>query len=206
MRLPEYFKSVPVLTMYDPLAECLGAAEDGIIDYRYEDAVRLAGHSCPTVAMSYALTYKGLAALYGEALPERGAVRAVFGDGVEAGVTGVIASIVGLLCGAAVAGGFGGIAGRFSRRGLMQFGVGGEAVFCLQRPDTGAEVSLSARLERVPAATGLRPLMHLVGAGTASRVERQEFARLWQERVRRILLDHWQDPELWQVERRGIQA
>ena len=72
MRLPEYFKSVPVLTMYDPLAECLGAAEDGIIDYRYEDAVRLAGHSCPTVAMSYALTYKGLAALYGEALPEQG--------------------------------------------------------------------------------------------------------------------------------------
>ncbi|MBX3679181.1 MAG: hypothetical protein KF710_03285 [Rhodocyclaceae bacterium] len=206
MRLPEFFKSVPVLTVYDPLAECLGSAEGGVIEYRYADAVRLAGHSCPTVAMSYALTCKGLSELYGESLPERGAVRAVFSDGVEAGVTGVVAGVVGLLCGAAVAGGFGGIAGRFARRGLMQFGVAGEAVFRLQRPDVGAEVSLSARLDRVPAASGLRPLMHLVGAGTASRAERQEFARLWQARVRRMLLDHWDDGELWQVERRGIQG
>lgn len=206
MRLPEFFQSVPVLRMYDPLAECLGSAEGGIIEYRYADAVRLAGHSCPTVAMSYALTCKGLAALYGDALAERGAVRAVFSDGVEAGVTGVIASVVGLLCGAAVVGGFGGIAGRFARRGLMQFGVAGEAVFRLQRPDNGSEVSLSAQLERVPAASGLRPLMHQVGAGTATRTERQEFGRLWQSRVRHLLLDHWDDPELWRVERRGIRA
>jgi len=32
----------------DPLAELLGAAEGGIVEYRYADAVKLAGHSCPT--------------------------------------------------------------------------------------------------------------------------------------------------------------
>lgn len=33
--------------MYDPLAEFLGAAEGGLIEYGYADAVKLAGHSCP---------------------------------------------------------------------------------------------------------------------------------------------------------------
>ena len=32
----------------DPLAALLGAAEDGRLEYHYADAVRLAGHSCPT--------------------------------------------------------------------------------------------------------------------------------------------------------------
>jgi hypothetical protein len=34
----------------DPLAEVLGAGERGLIEYRHLDAVKLAGHSCPTAA------------------------------------------------------------------------------------------------------------------------------------------------------------
>ena len=47
---PAFFQDIPPLTLRDPLAALLGAAEGGLIDYRYADAVKLAGHSCPTVA------------------------------------------------------------------------------------------------------------------------------------------------------------
>lgn len=73
-RLPEFFDRAPTLTVQDPLAAFLGAAENGILTYRYADAVRLCGHSCPTVAGAYLMVIKGLKALYGEELPERGGI------------------------------------------------------------------------------------------------------------------------------------
>jgi hypothetical protein len=50
MAFPAFFDQAPVLRLHDPLAQLLGAATDGVIEYRYADAVRVAGHSCPTVA------------------------------------------------------------------------------------------------------------------------------------------------------------
>ena len=50
MAFPEFFARVPAVTLRDPLAELLGAAEGGLIEYRFADAVKLTGHSCPTVA------------------------------------------------------------------------------------------------------------------------------------------------------------
>ena len=49
-RFPEFFDRAPQLLMRDPLAQFLGATPDGVMAYRYQDAVKLAGHSCPTVA------------------------------------------------------------------------------------------------------------------------------------------------------------
>ena len=46
----------PAIAVYDALAAFLGACDDGLITYRYIDAVRLAGHSCPTVAGAYLMT------------------------------------------------------------------------------------------------------------------------------------------------------
>ena len=48
--LPDFFAAVPAIVVADPLAALLGAAEDGRLEYHYADAVRPAGHSCPTVA------------------------------------------------------------------------------------------------------------------------------------------------------------
>jgi PAS domain-containing protein len=59
---PAFFDEVRSLVVYDPLAEFLGATGDGRIEYRYADAVRLAGHSCPTVAAAYWMTLKALTA------------------------------------------------------------------------------------------------------------------------------------------------
>ena len=47
MPFPAFFDQVPGLSTWDPLAECLGAAEHGRLHYGYADAVRLAGHSLP---------------------------------------------------------------------------------------------------------------------------------------------------------------
>jgi len=106
---PGFFAEVPSVTLRDPLAQFLGAAEQGQITYRYVDAVRLAGHSCPTVAEAYLMTRHGLRALYGSELPVRGEIDAFLRDACDSGVTGVIASVVQLLTGAAAESGFRGI-------------------------------------------------------------------------------------------------
>ena len=38
MSFPEFFARIPGITLRDPLAELLGAAEGGLIDYCFADA------------------------------------------------------------------------------------------------------------------------------------------------------------------------
>ena len=75
MKTPAFFDAVPPIVVVDPLAEALGAVEDGIVEYRYADAVKLAGHSCPTVACTWLMTRRALQTLYPAALPRRGDMR-----------------------------------------------------------------------------------------------------------------------------------
>ncbi len=46
-----------------------------LLSSRYLDVVKSAGHSCPTVAGAYLATREALKRLYGDELPERGAIR-----------------------------------------------------------------------------------------------------------------------------------
>ncbi|MDD5297829.1 MAG: hypothetical protein PHU46_13035 [Rhodocyclaceae bacterium] len=199
MRYPDFFDAVPAIVLRDPLAEFLGAAEGGLLEYRYLDAVRLAGHSCPTVASAYTLTRRALLALYPGETPERGAVRVSFRDAAVSGVTGVMAAVATLLTGATLDTGFKGLAGRFDRRQLLAFGQGMAAEMRLSRLDTGAVVEASADLRRVPAAPEMGALMQKCLAGEASPMESAEFRRLWQERVRAVLLDHGEDDEVFRL-------
>lgn len=199
MELPSFFAQVPRLRVRDPLADFLGAARDGVLEYGYADAVRLAGHSCPTVAGAYLMSCKAMSRLYGEELPERGGVGLAFAQPQEQGVTGVIASVAGLLTGAAAGGGFAGLAGQFSRRGLLAFGLGGDFLARFQR--VGGQ-TLLARLDLgvVPGDPAMGGLLQRCLVGVADAGEQQAFRELWQGRVRRILLEHWDDPELLQLE------
>lgn len=196
MTYPPFYDAVQRLSVRDPLAELLGAAEKGRIEYGYLDAVKLAGHSCPTVAGAYLMTLKALPRLYPDALPERGGIRVEFANDQTAGVTGVIAAVVGMLTGAAGEGGFKGLAGRFSRRDLLTFGAGGDADVRFIRIDTGARVAVSYRHDAVPADPDLQGLLPKVIGDTASEAELAAFGRLWQMRVKRILIDHFDDPAL----------
>lgn len=196
MNTPAFFDAVARITLHDPLAELLGAAENGLIEYGYADAVKLAGHSCPTVAGAYLMTLKALGRLYPQGTPERGGVRVEFDAPQAEGVTGVIAAVVGLLTGAAGEGGFKGLAGRYSRRNLLLFAAGTDAEVRFTRLDTGACVATTYHPDVVPAPAELQVLMPKLLAGAASDAEREEFGRHWQMRVKRILIDHFNDPAL----------
>ena len=196
MRYPTFFDQVRGITMYDPLARFLGAAEGGILDFRYVDAVKSAGHSCPTVAGAWLMTAKGLEALYPRDIPERGGVRAEFSQDRTSGVTGVIANIVSLVTGATHDTGFKGIAGRFDRRNLLAFNAPLPAEIRFTRLGTGAAVVVSANPAQVPGDPRLRELMAAcLGDDPSDEMER-EFAQAWQERVRAILIDHADDAGL----------
>lgn len=196
MSHPAFFDEVKSITLRDPLAEILGAASGGLMTYGYLDAVKLAGHSCPTVAGAYLMTLKALEKLYPDSVPERGAIRVESGAAQADGVAGVTATVAGLLTGAAGEGGFKGLGGKFSRRNLLQFGIGNGVELRFTRLDSGASVDVSYHPERILAPPELQALMPKLFAPGAGATELAEFGRLWQSRVKRILIDHFDDPQL----------
>jgi hypothetical protein len=199
-RFPAFFDQVPRLVVRDPLAEFLGAAEGGVLEYGYADAVRLAGHSCPTVASAYALAHHALTRLFPGDLPVRGAVRVSFQHPLDEGVTGVIAAVVGLLTGSAQDGGFKGIGGRFVRRNLQLFGEHNQPLSLrFTRSDSGASVDAAADLSKAPPHPEMTELMRHCMRGEADAAAAQRFAQMWQQRVQRILTEHWDDPAVFHV-------
>ncbi len=196
MTFPAFFDQVPTLVLRDPLAEILGAATGGRIEYRYADAVRLAGHSCPTVAGAWLMARHALALLYPDTTPVRGALRVELRSPLDAGTTGVVGAVLGLVTGAAGEGGFKGLGGAQSRRDLLRYGVALDAEARITRVDSGAAVLLDYRPEAVPPDAAMAPLMARVIGGVADDEEQAGFARLWQERVRRILMERADDAAL----------
>ncbi|MEO6354758.1 MAG: FmdE family protein [Burkholderiaceae bacterium] len=195
MQYPSFFDAARKITVYDPLAELLGAATNGVIEYSYADAVKLAGHSCPTVAGAYLMTLKALASLYGDGLPQRGGIKVAFPNPLQSGVAGVIANVASLITGATSDSGFKGLAGRFDRRNLLFFEVALEGDIRFQRTDTGASVTVSYHPDIVASSPTVMPLMQKILGGTAEEQEKREFSQLWQERVRQIL-EAVDDPRL----------
>lgn len=183
---PDFFAKVPSIVMRDPLAAFLGVAGAERIEYSYLDAVKLAGHSCPTVAGAYLATLKALGSLYPGEIPERGAIRVELRGRVEEGVTGVVASVAALITGAAGEGGFKGIAGRFERRGLLVFGAPIASDLRFTRLDTGQALE-----QDLPRAAAMSPdlmngLRRSLSPDTAAE-EREAFGRGWQARVAELL-------------------
>lgn len=196
MHFPEFFAAAPRIAVSDPLARFLGAAEGGVIEYSYADTVKLAGHSCPTVASAFLMIRAALAALYPGALAERGGIRVELRDARGEGVSGVIANIASLLTGAAEDTGFKGIGGHFDRRKLLFFGADIPGQLRCTRMDTGAAVTVSARLDRIPSDPRLTLLLPKCLRGTATREETTLFQSLWQARVKTLLIEHADDPEI----------
>jgi len=197
VQTPAFYDQVRSLNVYDPLAEFLGAAEGGLIEYRYVDAVKLAGHSCPTVAAAYWMTLKALEHLYPDSLPHRGGIRVDFRQDQLSGVTGVIANVVTLLTGATHDTGFKGIAGNFDRRRLLYFSADVAEEIRFTRIDTGQAVDVAARTQSVPFAPQTIALMQKCLDGSARPEETAEFRECWQARVRALLLLHGDDPEVF---------
>jgi hypothetical protein len=198
-RFPEFFDDVPPITLRDPLAGFLGAAQDGVMEYHYADAVRLAGHSCPTVAGSWLMVLKGLHALYGDELPVRGEIEVFLSDGRDEGATGVVATVAQLITGAANEMGFHGIGPRFSRKDLLNFDQPMQGMLGLRRRDTGRAVQVALDTSVVPWPDEMRAIMPKAVTGQASDEEQERFSTLWQNRVRQMLVEHFDDAQMVQV-------
>lgn len=201
---PEFFAAAPTIRLRDPLADFLGASADGVLEYGYADVVKLAGHSCPTVASAYLMARAALQALFPGTLPERGAVRVAMPQPVDEGVSGVMGNVISFVTGAAGEGGFHGIGSRFGRRDLLSYGapdLAGQVRFT--RTDTGASVGVLARPERVPGDPRMRELISRCMTGSATPDESRLFRTLWQDRVRRLLTEHADDPEVIVVTAQG---
>lgn len=196
MPFPTFFDAAPRLSVIDPLSAFLGASDGGLIDYGYADAVKLAGHSCPTVAGAWLMTVRGLQALYGDRPPVRGDVEVAFRDAETTGATGVMGRVAALATGAAGDDGFKGIGGRFDRRGLLRFAVPMEGDMALRRRDTGAGVQVRFNAAVVPPSPEMRDLLPGVLHGHGDIGDARRFQALWQDRVQRLLVDHADDPAL----------
>jgi hypothetical protein len=187
MRYPAYYDRIEPITLIDPLADFLGALEQGEVSISYLDCVKLAGHSCPTVAGAWLMAREGLRQLYPDTLPRRSEIRVELSGAKDEGVVGVTGTVIGYICGAGDAGGFKGIGGHFARNDRLIYGAAVDGDVRLTRLDSGASVTLRYDSSGVPGDPQMKPLMQRALGGTATDEERQRFQNLWQGRTEAIL-------------------
>jgi len=181
---PEFFKTLPEITLHDPLAMLLGAAKEGMLTYTYADAVKLAGHSCPTVAGAFLMARFGLDTLFPGQNKERGSIAVTLRGARHEGVNGVIGSVIGMITGAAAEEGFKGIGALHARASLLTFDPDQKEPVRMRRIDTGEGVALTydpGQAKTVPIDVQLKS--DALG-GDADAMMR--FGLLWQEQVRCI--------------------
>ena len=200
MSAPSFFSDVPTIDVHDPLADVLGAFDGGEYSFSYADAVRLAGHSCPTVAGAWLMLLGVKRELYGDEPLARGDLKVTMSAGVTDGVTGVIASVFTLVTGAAAGGGFAGLAGQHGRRAMLTFDGRGAAIARFERVSDGQVVEVTYDPSSVPGTADMTLLPRIL-AGKATGDERQAFGSAWQARVGAILLHHTYDPDVVMVRR-----
>ncbi len=188
MKYPEYFDSVTPIILQDDLALFLGTSENGILEFNYADTVKMAGHSCAVVAGAYLVTQKALTELFGSDMPKRGYIKVELRKNPETDNTGVTASVITNITGAAHGNlGFGGIQQvRFKRRDLLFFGVEMDADVRFTRLDTGASVKLNYRPGKV---IDPKPVLMMAIGQQATEESRAAFPKRWQEMVKSIF-DH----------------
>jgi len=193
MKYPDFFDKVPSIDLQDPLSAFLGAFEEGKLQISYLECVKLAGHSCPTVAGAYLMALHGLKTLYGTELPQRGNIHVSMRDGEAEGVTGVICNVISFIAGANGTSGFKGLNGNMARNNLVSYNIPMEGEVKLTRKDTNQSVTLSYDSSMIPTDPMMQPLMGKCIQGVATPNEKKEFGRLWQARVEKILLS----TDLW---------
>ncbi len=188
----DFFDIAEPIRLKDPLAYILGSMEEGeLFLFKYPDAVKLAGHSCPAVSGAYKITAKALSELYGTEIPVRGEIRvAVKGKATDLAY-GPMSQVISLITGAAPVTGFAGLGRRFRRRNLLVFDEEHFEynTFIFQRIDTEKTVSITYNPDVVPEDPRLGELISLVLSGQASAEEHRAFKKAWQEKVRMILLE-----------------
>ncbi len=186
MKYPQFFDAVQSIQLKDPLAQVLGAFENGEYEITYLEVVKAAGHSCPTVAGAYIMTSQALQALYPNQRAVRGNIKVEFKESLEEGVAGVVGNVIAHITGATDKSGFKGLNGQFARHSLMFFNADIKSSARFTRVDSGKSVDVNYNPSTIPASPEMMPLMQKLTSGAASPEEVKKFGELWQERVKRI--------------------
>lgn len=183
MKLPDFYKTIEPIILKDDLAEFLGAPEDGKIEINYLDLVKMAGHSCVTVAGAYLMTLKGLKALYDHDLPKRGEIKVELRDSASEGSVGVSGSVFTNITGAAGDNGFGGLAGKFARKNLLFFNTDIDGFVRFTRTDTGRSVVVKYNPANVVHSGNI--MMTALGP-QATDESKAAFPTKWQEMIKTL--------------------
>ena len=187
-----FYQDVEPIKLKDPLAVFLGAIDDsGEFIFTYSDAIKLAGHSCPAVSGAYKITQKALKALYGNEIPIRGQISVRILGSIDHGANGPISQVIGLITGAAPETGFAGLGNKFVRKNKLIFDEKNEEpnAFIFTRDDTKKSIKLTYHPENIPTKEDMSELFTKCIVNTATDKQKEEFKKMWQERVRIVLLE-----------------
>jgi hypothetical protein len=192
----DYITQVEPIMMMEPYFAIFGQT-DGAIPYYYEEAVKLAGHSCGATAGAWTITRKALEVLYPDGeIPVRGQI-AVDAPGAEdEWFVGVFGEIITYLTGAAPRTGFNGsdfaVNDLYVRQNKMVYDEAptGEQPpmreWVFTRLDTGVSVGVKFNLAVItPIATPERVAMgQKLAQGLATPEEAADYIEYWNARAR----------------------
>ncbi|WP_415383454.1 hypothetical protein [Halosimplex sp. TS25] len=186
---------VAPIEIRDPVAEALGVLEPGDpFVVTYADAVKEAGHSCPTASGAYRIVQRGLDALYPDEYPVRSEIEVQAAGPRGEAAYGVMGRIVSYVTGATEDDGFGGLTGGYGgRRDLLRFDAFDpntpDPTFRFRRTDTDETVQVTYHVGDVPdGGPGIGNLQQIL-EGSASDEQRAAFADAWHRRVQVVLGD-----------------
>lgn len=199
MKYPEFFNLIPSIQLTDPLASVLGTFDEGAVTISYLDVVKGSGHSCPTIAGAYLVSYHALKSLFPEGLAVRGNISIQFSQELDEGTTGVLSNAISYITGATDKSGFKGLKGNFVRHGLMHFNQDVPSIR-FSRTDTKQSVDVYYDPSSILTDPRQMQLMPMILAEKASIEEKKEFGELWQERVKKILIDNFHNNTIIRVE------
>jgi hypothetical protein len=208
----DFLDEVEPVRLREPFAQTLGVfqGEGSVMEFTFQDVVKMAGHACPTTAGAYLCCLEALKSLYQDEIPSRGEISVkVYGEPDE-GVYGVISQVFSLITGAAPATGFRGLGHRFRRKDLLTFHPEkpDPHALCFEffRLGTGRSVLVKFYPNRIPfpeeKARRIGTLLEKVIWEAAKDDEKREFHDLWMGKVRGMLLDRDKIDEWITIEER----
>lgn len=199
-----FLTDISPIVMKEPLADFLGAYQNhgAYLEYCLEDAIKLTGHICPTVASAWVACRKALGHLYLGDIPQRGNIAITVNGAQDEKAYGVTAQIFSLVTGAMGNDGFKGIGGKFKRRGLLTWGksTGGETeTYTFTRLDKGSSIKVTIDRSNLPTVKNQEKIPDLMAKavdGSITHEQEHELQDLWMERVKAIVareekLDDW---------------
>jgi hypothetical protein len=197
----DYITQVPPIMMRDALIEMLGQTNEPI-PYYYEEAVKVAGHSCMVAASAWMMTKLALEELYPDGeVPVRGQIAIQMPGAENEWNIGVYGEVMTFITGAAPATGFSGsvfakgnpLTIRRDKMTYTEETIGTpppQMQYIFTRIDTGKSVAVSWNIAKVIPAINEKVLAepgHALASGSATPEQVAEFNKNWNDAALYIL-------------------